>query len=214
MVPGATRKGGTCKAACTVSAGKPTNAVDFEDRGHGFDRQRLRARRGEGQVEQGPEPGLIGGRAEGQGFGAEAVQLLAQAIAEARSSSRRSSSRREISRSSTIKGSSRCTRRKAGRSVRSESREDEGVAAVVLGARHGMAVAEAVQLLGVEGEDVQAAFEQGVDDGAAGTSMATATRPGSSGLRATSSVAKAVRPALVWGTVCSVRLPSRSTIQI
>jgi hypothetical protein len=47
-------------------------------------------------------------------------------------------------------------------------RQDEGIEAVVLGAGHGMAVAEAVELLGIDGIDVNATLEQGFDDGAVG----------------------------------------------
>lgn len=43
--------------------------------------------------------------------------------------------------------------------------EDEGVAAVVLGAAQRVTVAESVDLLGVQGEDGQATSEKGFDDG-------------------------------------------------
>jgi hypothetical protein len=47
--------------------------------------------------------------------------------------------------------------------------EDEGVAAIILRAGDAMAVAEAVELHRVEGEDVDAALQQGIDDLPAGT---------------------------------------------
>ena len=43
--------------------------------------------------------------------------------------------------------------------------ENEGVATVILGAAHGMAVPESVDLLGVDGENGDAALEKGFDHG-------------------------------------------------
>lgn len=45
---------------------------------------------------------------------------------------------------------------------------DKGVEAVVFGASHGVAVAEAVELLGVEGEDIEPMLEKGFDNGSMG----------------------------------------------
>ena len=44
--------------------------------------------------------------------------------------------------------------------------EDEGVTPVVLGAAHGMTVSESVDLLGIDGENGDAALEKGFDYGA------------------------------------------------
>jgi len=82
--------------------------------------------------------------------------------------------------------------------------EHEGVAAVILGAGHGVAVAKAIELLGIEGEDVQAASSNVSTTAPRGTSIATAMRLGSAGTSAVSASAKAVRPRPVCGTARSM----------
>jgi len=47
-------------------------------------------------------------------------------------------------------------------------REDEGVAPVILGPGDRVPVAKAIELLGIDREDMHAALKQGIDDGSAG----------------------------------------------
>jgi len=55
-----------------------------------------------------------------------------------------------------------------GGAVGTQGRGDApGVTVVILGAAGGVAIAEAIELFGVEGEDSKAAFHQGFDHGAA-----------------------------------------------
>jgi hypothetical protein len=54
------------------------------------------------------------------------------------------------------------------RPVRAQRRgQHEGIAPIILGARHAVAIAEAIELLGIEREDVDAAFQQRVHQGPA-----------------------------------------------
>ena len=76
---------------------------------------------GGGQLEEGPQPEIIGGGAEGERLGVGADELLAQAVGEADEGLEVVPSRRDSSRSWTMRGSSGAMRRNAGRSVRKAS---------------------------------------------------------------------------------------------
>ena len=161
---------------------------------------------GGGKLEQGREPRLVSGRAEGQRLREEAQQLLAQAIAEPGEVVEEILvEAREVAHLNDERILGRLPTE--GRLIGPQGiGENEGVAAIVLGAGDGMAIAEAIELLGVEREHGEAAFEQDVDDGAAGhldgdrDAVRVPPRPGWSA-RSTNSA----RASPVWGTDRSAR---------
>jgi hypothetical protein len=124
-------------------------------------------RGGRGNLQECPQPEIISRGAEGQRLGVEADELLAQAIGEA-------DERLE----EVIVQAGEFTELDDEGILGSEVAEggpigaqgiaqDEGVASIIFGAGDGVTVAESVELLGVDGEDVKAALEHGLDDGPA-----------------------------------------------
>ncbi len=136
-------------------------AEDRADRGAG---QVLRDARGRSTLEQGPEPGLVGRRHEVEELWVVAVQLLAQPIGEAAEfllqvvfEARELPQLQEEGMLGFKPPEGREVGGKGGR-------QDLSVAPIVFGAGDREAIAEAVELLGIEGKDVEAPGEEDIDN--------------------------------------------------
>jgi hypothetical protein len=147
---------------------KAPDPVDLEHRGHGLRWQALGASRSRGAIKQRPEPRVVRGGAQGEGLGKEPMQLLPETVTESpQLLPQVVVDARQLAQLDNA--GSVGLHAPEGRTVSTQGvREDEGIAAVVLGAGDRVPVAKAIELLGIEREHMNAAFEQGVDDGSAG----------------------------------------------
>ena len=114
--------------------------------------------------QQSPQPGFIGCRTELEQLGEESMQLSTELIGETA----------EVFAEAEI-DTAELSESNHQRVVELEEAEvmpvgakgvgtDEGVEPVVFGARHAVPVSEAVELLGIDGEDIESALEQSFDD--------------------------------------------------
>jgi hypothetical protein len=143
--------------------GQPTDAMRAQERHHGgAPEPEGRGGRG-GEPHERPKPPFVGGGTEGERLRIKAVELLAQPTGEAppllaqlilhpRPLPKLNDQR--------ILGRERPEGRLVGREGGGQY---ERIPTIIFGPRDRVAVAEAVELLGVEREDVEAAFEQRVD---------------------------------------------------
>ena len=145
----------------------PPNAMPSEQAGERCAAQRARGNRGRGELEQRPDPRLVDRRTEPEHLGIEPLQLLPQAIGQAP----------EL-RLQLLLGARQFPELNKQRVIDVHLPErgpvgaqrvgqDEAVPPVVLGSRGAVAVAKAIELLGIDGEHVEAALEQGLHDGPA-----------------------------------------------
>src|SRR2546426_810250 len=145
----------------------PPNAMPSEQAGERCAAQRARGNRGRGELEQRPDPRLVDRRTEPEHLGIEPLQLLPQAIGQAP----------EL-RLQLLLGARQFPELNKQRVIDVHLPErgpvgaqrvgqDETVPPVVLGSRGAVAVAKAIELLGIDGEHVEAALEQGLHDGPA-----------------------------------------------
>jgi hypothetical protein len=160
-------------------SGQPADAMLAQERHHGGPPESL-GRRGRGrEFDERPEPGLVGGRAQRKQLRRESMKLFAQSISEAPPllaqlvlDPRPLAKLDDQGRLELEPPESRSIGRQG-------SGQYERVPTIVLGARDRVAVAEAVELLGVEREDVKASPSSVSTTAPRGTSNPTATRAGS-----------------------------------
>ncbi len=120
--------------------------------------------RGPDDLEQGPEPGFIGRRHELEHLGEEAMDLLAEAVSEAGELVPQVVVHARVLAQLEDDGILE-THLAESRSIGPErGAQHERVTAIVLGSGHGVAVAEAIQLLGIERVYVEAALHKCFDD--------------------------------------------------
>ena len=161
------QRGGLQRVADGLRRDTP-DAVDLEHRGHGLHGQSLGVGWGRHAIKQCPEPRLVGGRAEGEGLGEEAVQLLSQSVAESPELLPQvvvyARQLAELDDAGVVG-----LHAPEGWAIGTQGVcEDKGVAPIILGPGDRVPVAKAIELLGINREDMNAAREQGVDDGSAG----------------------------------------------
>ncbi|HEV2273255.1 MAG TPA: hypothetical protein VGR96_03775, partial [Acidobacteriaceae bacterium] len=112
-----------------------------------------------GQLEQGPDPGLIGGLSELEQLREEAMPLLAEAVGVAAELLVEFVFEAGELAQADHGGLIEADLAEAVRIGAQGVGQHEGVAAVVLGSGRRVAIAEAVQLFGVDREDAEAVFD-------------------------------------------------------
>ena len=119
------------------------------------------------ESEQSPQPSFVGRRAKGQGLRVETVQEFPQAVGQLIALAHKifidPREFPQLDHQWVVQTRAAKTRLIGAQRVA----EHEGVAPVVFGAGHGVAVAKAIELPGVDGVDVKATLNQGLDYGAA-----------------------------------------------
>src|SRR2546422_4441163 len=164
---GRDREGRGAQGGQQVSSGQPTNPMRTQHGQHLRPRQLLLFRERRGLLEQGPEPGLVGGRTEAQHGRGDAVDLVAQLVGQPRQVAlavglgmRKFPQLQDdrISHRDAVKGAPIGAQRVA---------EDVRIARVVFGTGRRKPIAKAVELFRVDRIDREAALEQRGDQRAA-----------------------------------------------
>jgi hypothetical protein len=143
----------------------PSNAVAAEDAGDLGDAESLRKVGSGCELQERPYPASVADRVELQDLGKIASKLIDESISRGHPFGHqllvKSGELAELNDKRRA-----CMHLSKGIPVGSKGvRQNEGVAAVVLGSGGGMSVTEAIELLGVDGEYGDAAFKQGLHDG-------------------------------------------------
>ena len=169
---------GLSQSEMELVCGDASNAMLLEDSGELIFLQPTSVVRGRRLEQQSPQPGLIGCRTELEQLGEESMQLSTKLIGETA----------EVFAEGEI-DTAELSESNYERLVELEPAEvmpvgakrvgtDEGVEPVVFGTCHAVPVSEAVELLGIDGEDIESTLEQSFHDRSMGQleSNSTSTR--------------------------------------
>ena len=165
--PGRDRHGRGVQVGEHGVGGEAPDAMGAQEFAEGGTREPLRGGGRWRELEQLPDPGLIRRGREPQDLGIDAVQQIPQAIGEPAFLLVQLRLKPRQLPQPNDQGLVEAHPPEGGLIGGQRGRQDEGIAAIVLGARDGVAVPKAVELLGVESEDGEASLQQRLDHGPA-----------------------------------------------